>query len=175
MTDAATNAAAVELTTRTGMVLTVRPAGAADEPALAAFFDRVSDEDRRFRFFTSAAHVSHDQLDPLLHADHHQSESFLAFDKATGDLVASAMLACDAALDTAEVAVSIRNDCRGKGLGWALLDLLAREAEARGVRRVIAIEDRANHAAIELEREKGFTPEPCDDDPTLVVLSKTFR
>jgi acetyltransferase len=53
--------------------------------------------------------------------------------------------------------------------------LLSREAEARGVRRVIAIEDRANHAAIELEREKGFTPEPLDDDPSLIVLSKTFR
>ena len=25
------------------------------------------------------------------------------------------------------------------------------------------------------EREKGFTPEPFDGDPTLVVLSKTFR
>jgi acetyltransferase len=167
--------AAVELITRTGMVLSVRPAAAVDEPALAAFFDRVSDEDRRFRFFTTAAHVSHDQLDPLLHADHLQTESFLAFDKAGGDLVASALLACDKALDTAEVAVSIRNDLRGKGLGWSLLDFLSREAEARGVRRVIAIEDRANHAAIELEREKGFTPEPLDDDPSLIVLSKTFR
>ena len=168
-------AAPVELATRTGMVLVVRPAGAADEPALAAFFDRVSDEDRRFRFFTAAAHLSHDQLDPLLHADHFRSESFLAFDKASGELVASALLACDGALDTAEVAVSIRNDCRGQGLGWALLDMLGRAAEARGVRRVIAIEDRANHAAIELEREKGFTPEPLQDDPTLIVLSKTFR
>ncbi|MDE2405902.1 MAG: GNAT family N-acetyltransferase [Sphingomonadales bacterium] len=170
-----TATAATELTTRTGMVLAVRPAGAADEPALTAFFDRVSDEDRRFRFFTAAAHVSHDQLDPLLHADHRASESFLAFDKASGELVASALLACDKALDTAEVAVSIASDRKGQGVGWALLDLLGREAQARGVRRVIAIEDRANHAAIELEREKGFTPEAFDGDPTLVVLSKTFR
>lgn len=167
--------APVELTTRTGLVLIVRPAGEADESELTAFFDRVSAEDRRFRFFTTAAHVSHDQLDPLIHADHAKSESFLAYDKADGQLVASALLACDAALDTAEVAISIRNDRRGQGLGWALLDMLGREAQARGVRRVIAIEDRANHAAIELEREKGFTPEPCDDDPTLVILSKTFR
>lgn len=167
--------AVTELTTRTGMVLAVRPATEADEPALTAFFDRVSDEDRRFRFFTAAAHVSHDQLDALIHADHFRSESFLAFDSASGELVASALLACDKALDTAEVAVSIASACRGQGLGWALLDLLSREAQARGVRRVIAIEDRANHAAIELEREKGFTPEPFDGDPTLVVLSKTFR
>ncbi|MBU6269260.1 MAG: GNAT family N-acetyltransferase, partial [Sphingomonadales bacterium] len=96
-----------DLTTRTGMVLSVRPAGEADAPALTAFFDRVSDEDRRFRFFAAAAHVSHDQLDALIHADHFRSESFLAFDTANGELVASALLACDNALDTAEVAVSI--------------------------------------------------------------------
>jgi len=167
-------ATATTLTTRTGLVLTVRQATEADAPALEALFERVSAEDRRFRFFNGAVHVGVDQLDPLLHADHVHSESWLAFG-ADGELVASALLACDAALDTAEVAVSIASARRGQGVGWGLLDLLAREAEARGVRRVIAIEDRANHAAIELEREKGFVPEPFDGDPTLVVLSRTFR
>ena len=90
-------------------------------------------------------------------------------------LVASALLACDGPLDTAEIAVSIRQDYRGKGAGWALLDFLGHQAQRRGVRRVIAIEARENHAAIELEREKGFTPEPFEGEPTLVILSKTFR
>ena len=87
----------------------------------------------------------------------------------------SALLACDKAMDTGEIAVSIRSDYKGQGVGWALLDFLGREAQARGVRRVIAIESRDNHAAIELEREKGFTPEPFEGEPTLVILSKTFR
>ena len=78
-------------------------------------------------------------------------------------------------IDTGEIAVSIRNDYKGKGVGWALLDFLAGEAKERGVRRVISIESRDNHAAIELEREKGFTPEPFEDDRTLVLLSKTLR
>lgn len=163
-----------ELATRSGTVLTVRPASEADEAALSAFFDQVSDDDRRFRFFTAGDHVSHEQLDPLLHADHYKSESFLAFDKATGELIGSALLACDSKLDTGEIAVSIRKDYRGQGVGWALLDFLGQQAQQRGVRRVIAIESRDNHAAIELEREKGFTPEAFDGDPTLVILSKTF-
>ena len=50
-----------------------------------------------------------------------------------------------------------------------------KEAQRRGVRRVIAIEARDNHAAIDLEREKGFAPEPFEGDPSLVILSKTFR
>jgi acetyltransferase len=161
--------------TRSGIQIDVRPATEDDAPALAAFFDRVSDEDRRFRFLAAARHLSRDQLDPLIHADHFRSESYLAFNRADGSLVASALLACDAPLDTAEIAISIHRDYRGKGIGWALLDLLTREAEARGVRRVITIEDRQNRAAIGLEREKGFVPEAVKGDPALVVLSKTFR
>lgn len=165
----------VTLPTRSGLQVAVRPATEADEAALADFFDQVSDEDRRFRFMVAGEHVSHEQLDPLIHADHFRTESFLGLDPADGAVIASGMLACDNALDTAEVAISVRSDRKGQGVGWALLDFLGQEAARRGVRRVIAIESRDNHAAIELEREKGFTPEPFEGDPTLVVLSKTYR
>lgn len=163
------------LETRAGLVLNIRRAAESDEPALAAFFERVSEDDRRFRFLSAADHIGHDQIDPLVHTDHFRSESFVAFEHRTGDLVASGLVACDNALDTCEVAISVRGDYRGKGIGWAMLDLLAGEARRRGVRRVIAIEDRDNRAAIELERESGFSPEPLDGDPALVVLSKTLR
>lgn len=164
----------IPLVTRSGIKLEVRPARETDEPMLVAFFDQVSEEDRRFRFFAASQHVSHDQLEPLIHADHFRSESFLAFDAASGELAGSALLACDSALDTGEIAVSVRSDYKGKGVGWALLDFLGQEAERRGVRRVISIESRDNHAAIELEREKGFVPEPFEGDPTLVILSRTY-
>lgn len=163
------------LATRSGIDLEVRPVTLADEPALAAFFDRVSDEDRRFRFLAAADHVGHEQLEPLVHTDHFRTESWLGINKASGQIVASGLLACDGPLDTAEIAISVCGDHRGKGVGWAMLDFLARQAQTRGCRRVIAIESRDNHAAIELEREKGFVPEPFDGDPTLVVLSKAFR
>ncbi|MFD2579089.1 GNAT family N-acetyltransferase [Novosphingobium colocasiae] len=83
------------------------------------------------------------------------ARSWLAVNRQTGEIVASALLACDGPLDTAEIAMSVCADHRGKGVGWAMLDFLAHQAQARGVRRVISIEDRDNHAAIELEREKG--------------------
>lgn len=163
------------LPTRSGLSLAVRRAEEADEQQLTEFFDKVSDEDRRFRFLSAAQHLSHAQLDPLIHADHFRSESFLAFDADNGVLIASALLACDNALDTAEVAISVREDYRCKGVGWALLDLLAQEAERRGARCVCSIESRDNHAAIELEREKGFVPSAVDGEPALVMLTRTFR
>ncbi len=162
-------------TTRSGVKLLVRPTTQFDERELGRFFDRVTDEDRRFRFLAASDHLCHEQLRPLVDVDHVRTESFLAFETLGGTLVATGQLACDAEFDTAEIAVSVRADYRGKGVGWTMLDLLAREAEKRGVRRVISIESRDNHAAIDLEREKGFTAEPVDGDPTLVLLGKTFR
>lgn len=163
---------AVALATRAGVVIDVRPIAPEDEPALAAFYDRVSEEDRRFRFLSAAPHVSHQQLLPFVTVDHFRSEGFLAFDHKSAELVACALLASDGRGDTAEVAVSVRADYRGKGLGWSLLDFLAGEARKRGHRRVIAIESRQNHDAIELEREKGFMPETFEGDPSLVLLAK---
>ena len=165
-------ARAATVVTRNGVTLSVRQAFAEDEDALAAFFDAVLPEDRRFRFLAAAGHLDHQRLLPMTRVDHWRTESFIAF--VDGTIVASAMLACDAQMDTGEVAVSIHKDWRGRGLGWALLDLIAAEAKRRGLKRVISIEDRDNHAAIELEREKGFVAHGLDGDPHLVMLEKRF-
>lgn len=173
------------LTTRTGTNLIIRPATEADVALLEEFFEQVSAEDRRFRFLGAQTHVGQELLEPMTRCDHFRTENFLAFandagagDGATGDggeLVGTAMLACDNPLDTGEIAVSIRRDRRGQGIGWALLDLIANEAAKRGLRRVISIESRENRAAIELEREKGFVARAIDGDPTLVLLEKVLR
>lgn len=160
--------------TRDGTKLDARSAFAEDEPALEAFFERVRDDDRRFRFLSAARHVGHDQLAPLTHCDHWRTESFLVLEHETGALVASAMLACDARMETGEIAVSIDGDYRGRGIGWAILDMLGEEARKRGLKSVISIEDRDNHAAIELERERGFVPHGIEGDPHLVLLEKRF-
>lgn len=162
------------LVTQSGGLLSVRQAAPEDEALLAEFFDHVSADDRRFRFFCAQDHVGHNQLAMMVGTDLFRVESFLAFD-AAGVLLGHGMLACDGPLDTAEVAVSIRGDRRGQGIGWAMLDLLAEAPCQRGVRRVISIEDRDNHAAIALEREKGFTAHGIDDDPALVLLEKMLR
>ncbi|QIG80409.1 GNAT family N-acetyltransferase [Stakelama tenebrarum] len=163
-----------ELTTRSGLVIDVRPATEADEPALEKLFESVSPDDRRFRFLSARDHVGHDQLVAMTKVDHWRTESFLAFDKQSGELLATGMLACDKAMEAAEVAISIRSDRKGQGIGWTLLTFIAEEAMRRGVKRLMSIESRDNHSAIELEREMGFTARVDEDDPTLVVLEATF-
>ncbi|MBA15362.1 MAG: GNAT family N-acetyltransferase [Sphingomonas sp.] len=164
----------VELTTRTGLVIEVRAATESDEAALETLFESVSPDDRRFRFLSARDHIGRDQLAAMTRVDHWRTESFLVFDKATGELVATAMLACDNAMDTAEVAISIRSDRKGRGIGWTMLAFLVEEAMRRGVKRLMSIEARENHSAIELEREMGFTARVDNDDPTLMVLEAVF-
>lgn len=164
-----------ELSTRSGKLLRLRPVNLDDEPLLAEFFDRVSDDDRRFRFLSSHGHLNHQQLAPMVEVDHYRAESFIAFDKATEIVVGHALLVCDKAMDTGEIAISVCSKWRGQGVGWALIDVVSEAARQRGVRRVISIENRENRAAIDLEREKGFKLHPVDGDPTLVMLEKLLR
>ncbi len=162
------------LQTRDGVALRVRPADHADEAAIATFFSGVSADDRRFRFLNAAPELTASQIHALAESDHHHHENILAFVEGSDDIVAIATLAADAPRETAEVAISIRSDYRGRGIGWSLLDHVAELAKSWGVTRLQAIENRENHAAIQLEREKGFVASGIDGDPGLVLLERRF-
>jgi N-acetylglutamate synthase-like GNAT family acetyltransferase len=161
-----------DLTTRTGFQFHVRPAQPSDEPGLAEFFTHVTKEDLRFRFLTGIHEIGKERIAALVEVDHVRTENFLAFGQTGTPMIATAMLACDANLQRGEVAITIRDDYKHNGISWELLAHLARVAEAKGVKMLESIESRENHAAIDLEREMGFTVEADPDDPTLVIVRK---
>lgn len=160
------------LTTRTGFSFHVRPARPEDDGTVAEFFTHVTREDLRFRFLTGLDEVNHAQIVALTQLDHQRAENFLAFTSDGSTMIATGMLACDAALDHGEVAIAIRNDYKRKGVSWELLAYIARYAEAKGIKTLESIESYANHAAIELEREMGFTARAYEGDATLVLVSR---
>ncbi len=160
------------LTTRTGFEFHVRPARPEDDGTVAEFFTHVTHEDLRFRFLTGLNEVRPDQIVALTHVDHRWSENFLAFTTDGSMMIATAMLACDATFERGEVAIAIRKDFKNKGVGWELLAYVARFAETKGVKVLEAIESRENHAAIELEREMGFTVESYPGDSSLLLVSR---
>ncbi|AOH87295.1 hypothetical protein AWL63_23075 (plasmid) [Sphingomonas panacis] len=163
------------LATRSGLQLHVRPAVAADEARLEALFEGVTLEDLRFRFLSAVQHVGHDQIAAMLRVDHVGSETFVAFEPESDNLVATAMLAADPTLATAEVAISVHRNYKGRGIGWALLKHVAGIARAKGIGRLQAIESRENHAAIDLEREMGFTAHACPGEPTLLMVEAVLN
>lgn len=161
-----------DLTTRNGFSFHVRPVAKGDEPQLSEFFSHVTPDDLRFRFLTGVSVVSHDRLLAMINVDHRQKENFLAFAADGISIIATAMLACDDAMKTGEVAISIRSDHKGRGVSWELLEHVAQFAEALGVQALQSIESRANHAAIELERDMGFTARAYPGDATLMLVER---
>ncbi|MFS0774224.1 N-acetyltransferase family protein [Sphingomonas sp. 1P08PE] len=166
MTDQGT----VELETRSGFWFRVRPTRDADEAKLAAFFRALGPEDLRFRFLSTIREVSHDRLVEMI--EHKPETDSVVAESKAGEIVAAAILAGDPATRRGEVAISIRADHKGKGIGWSLLEHLVETARQRGYASIESLEDRQNRSAIALEQEMGFIAEPLDDDPTLVRVSR---
>lgn len=161
------------VTTRIGLRLRIRPAQLGDRAALAQFFQNVTRDDLRFRFLSAIREVSSERLDELLNVDHERIEDLLAFDE-EGQIAGSAMIAIDQTRDNAEVAIVIRRDLKGRGIGWSLLEQAAAYARQKGVKVLRSIESRANYAAIAVERDMGFTVTAVPEDPTLVVVRKAL-
>lgn len=160
--------------TCSGCLFDIRPAGPDDEIALAEFFTHVTPENLRFRFLTGLKQVGHDRLSAMIHVDHHQTENFLALVDEGTEIIATAMLACNADLTRGEVAIAVHNDFRHDGVSWELLKHVAAYAESIGVKTLESIESRDNHAAIDLERELGFTATSYPGDATLILLQRTL-
>lgn len=164
-----------QLTTRSGVKLNVRPASADDEERLLGFFDGVTPDDLRFRFLSALKHVGRPFVHQLAEIDHTRTEHLLAFDARDGALVGSAMIAADEPMQKAEVAVLVRSDLKGHGIGWAMLKHACDYAAARGIRRVECIESADNRVAMSLEEEMGFETREYPGDSTLRLVSKDLE
>ncbi|MGN7735244.1 GNAT family N-acetyltransferase [Ensifer sp. 22564] len=129
----------------------------------------------RFRFLGGIREVSRERLLSMTKVDHRSTENFLAFGEDSETIIATAIVACDASTKRAEVAVSVRAEYKHMGVAWEMLRHVARFAEASGAKSLESLESRANHEAIELEREQGFIAVPYADDPTLILVRKDLR
>ncbi|MDX8443556.1 GNAT family N-acetyltransferase [Mesorhizobium australafricanum] len=159
------------LTTHTGFRFEVRRANPEDEPLVAEFFTHVTPEDLRFRFLGAVREVSHERLVAMTRSDDPHIHNFLAL-STDGMPIAVATLAADPADRRGEVAICIREDRKHLGVGWEFLGYIARYADDHGIEAIKSIESRENRAAIEVERDMGFTVTTDSDDPTLVLVQR---
>jgi N-acetylglutamate synthase-like GNAT family acetyltransferase len=162
------------IVTRSGCLFWVRPARPTDATGLAEFFAHVTPEDMRFRFLTGLKEIGSERLAAMVNVDHRQTENFLALVDNGTKIIATAMLACDADLSRGEVAIAVRSDSKHDGVSWELLNHITAYAESIGVKTLESVESRDNYAAIELEREMGFTATSYPGDATLVLVQRTL-
>lgn len=160
------------LTTRGGVTMAVRAVRPTDASILVDLFENVSPADLRFRFLSGLRHVDAARVQQMIDVDHRLGITFLAF--AGGMPIATAMLVAQPDRSTAEVAISVRSDSKGRGIGWTLLQHVLRFAAAAGIERVESTESRANGEALALERDAGFGIRTCEGDPADVIASKSL-
>lgn len=134
------------VTTRRGRRVRVRHILPEDDVLLLEFYDRLSPETRRLRFFTTGPNLPDEMvwreamrlahIDPTLQAALVATVEEEGLEQAVGVI----RLAQDASDPlTAELAIVIRDDYQREGLGRALVWLMIDVARARGLKRLRAV------------------------------------
>jgi acetyltransferase len=149
----------------------VRPVRPEDEPAIAAFLVRVSLADVRLRFFHSMKEFPHAFITRFTQLDYARAMAFVASDPATREVIGLVQLHSDASYQTAEYAVLLRSDLKGRGLGWALMQLLIEYARAEGLRSLAGEVLRDNTTMLTMCRELGFDITSDPKDPSIMLVS----
>jgi GNAT superfamily N-acetyltransferase len=143
------------ITLRDGTTLAVRPIEPDDREAVRRGFDELSDDSRYTRFLSSTPRLSESQLHYLTEVDHHDHEALVASaDDGTGAGIARFVRLPDDP-GAAEVAIVVRDDWQGRGVGTGLLRALVARAREEGVERFTATALASNKAALELLHELG--------------------
>jgi acetyltransferase len=147
----------------------VRPVRSEDEELFKSFFDKVSSDDLRLRFFAPVKDIGHAFIARLTQLDYARAIAFVAIDEAAQDMIGGVRLHADANYETAEFAILLRSDLKGRGLGWKLMELMLEYARAEGLQRVDGQILRENVVMLRMCRELGFHIEDDFRDPSTCV------
>ncbi|MDE2468907.1 MAG: GNAT family N-acetyltransferase, partial [Bradyrhizobium sp.] len=166
-----------QLMLRSGRPIVVRPLRPEDEPAVVKFLGRVRAEDLRLRFFHAVKAFSHQFVARLTQLDYARAMAFAALDTETGEITGVARLHSDSGYESAEYAILVRSDLKGKGLGWALMQLLIDYASTEGLKSLNGQVLTENTTMLAMCRELGFSvkADPHDAGLALVSLDLTGR
>jgi ribosomal protein S18 acetylase RimI-like enzyme len=141
---------------RDGAEVLIRPIRSTDAAHLADGFARLSPQSRRARFLTGKDHLSAAELRYLTDVDHHDHEALCAMSTADGRGVAVARYIRQADdRHAAEFALTVVDEWQHRGLGTALLTILASRARRAGIHRATAFVAADNTAAVGLLRRLG--------------------
>ena len=146
--------ASLELEDGTGVL--IRPITNDDRATLIHVFERLSARSRYLRFLGPKSRLTERELDYLTQVDHADHEALLAMDMADGQplgVCRYVRVPPDGA--AAEVAVAVVDAWQARGLGTALLRLLAERALAEGILRFTAVVLGENRRVIALFKRLG--------------------
>jgi RimJ/RimL family protein N-acetyltransferase len=134
----------------------VRPIRVDDEPLILYLLQHVSKEDLRLRFFDSIKEFSHPFLIRLTQLDYARAMAFVAFEDTSGDILGVVRVHSNPAGNSGEYAILLRSDFKGRGLGWALMQMIIDYGKLEGLAQITGEILRENSVMLKMCRELGF-------------------
>jgi RimJ/RimL family protein N-acetyltransferase len=134
----------------------VRPLRPDDDPRIRDLLAHVSKQDLRLRFFDSIKEFSPEFIARLTHLDYARAMAFVAIDEASNDTLGVVRLHSDASGEAGEFAILLRSDLKGRGLGWALMQLIIEYAKSRALGRITGQILSENSVMLKMCRQLGF-------------------
>jgi acetyltransferase len=157
-----------------GEPLLLRPIRPEDGPQHLAFFHALDQEDIRYRIFTRMRELQPSQLSRLTQIDYDREMAFIATRKrpdGSFETLGVARVISDPDNTTAEFAIIVRSDMKGKGLGRILMKKLVDYCRGRGTKEIVGETLNYNRGLLTLVRKFGFkTGISPDGDTTLLKL-----
>jgi RimJ/RimL family protein N-acetyltransferase len=157
-----------------GRRIFVRPIKPDDEPLIRDLLAHVSKQDLRLRFFDSIREFSHQFLARLTKIDTTREIAFVAIDEATGETVGVVRLYFGSSHETGEYAILLRSDLKGRGLGWALMQLIIEYAKSEGLKRIAGQILQENSVMLKMCRELGFEIKTDPEDRGVYDVTLTL-
>ncbi|WP_157223436.1 bifunctional acetate--CoA ligase family protein/GNAT family N-acetyltransferase [Rhodovulum sp. PH10] len=149
-----------EATLHDGRTVLLRPIRPEDEPAHAELVGRMSPQDLRYRFHGSTRKLQHHQLARLTQIDYDREMAFIATlqgGERRPETLGVVRTSTDAGDRRAELAILVRSDLKGTGLGSILMDKMLRYHRVRGTAEIGAQVMAENEPMLRLARRFGFT------------------
>lgn len=146
----ASYSASYSFATRTGLKVRLRHIQPDDAPYLVDIFEHMGSDSRYRRFHQPVDNVSPARVwteaERIAQADPETSDGLIAFadlpDEPDAPVAAARYIRLEP--HVAEVAISVRDDLQNIGIGTQLLQLLAQEARAAGIHKLVGTVQNSN-------------------------------
>ena len=90
--------------------------------------------------------------------------AFAALDETSGDILGVVRVHSDAAGENGEYAILLRSDLKGRGLGWALMQMMIEYGKSQGLTKIIGQILHENSVMVKMCRELGFEVKTNPED-----------
>lgn len=156
---------------RDGTQVLIRPVRPEDEPLYPPFLEQVTAEDLRLRFFAPVKDFGHAFIARFTQIDYARAMAFVGIESGTGAMLGVGRLHLLSNEDSAEFAVLVRSDLKGKGFGWLLMQTLIEYARDEGIREIRGEVLAENTTMLRMCAELGFSVTESPHESSVRIVS----